>query len=87
MGHQAGWGLPISPCPNRPPCHEALEQAHGRLPQRTPGASVTLRLRHPGAAPMRSVMVNGKRWTRFDPKREIIRLPFVKGETEVVAKY
>ncbi len=58
-----------------------------RLPQRTPGASVTLRLRHPNATPMRSVTVNGKRWTRFDPKREIIRLPFLKGETEVVAEY
>ncbi|MCX6359424.1 MAG: hypothetical protein NT029_06455 [Armatimonadetes bacterium] len=58
-----------------------------KLPQRTPGASVTLRLRHPKAAPMRSVTVNGKRWTRFDPKREIIRLPFLKGETEVVAEY
>jgi hypothetical protein len=57
------------------------------MPERVPPAELLLRLRHPKAARMRSVDVNGKPWTHFDPDREVVRLAGLKGRVEVVARY
>jgi hypothetical protein len=66
---------------------------HGRItatveiPSRNPPRSILLRLRHPKAAPIKSVRVNGKRWTRFNPDREVIELVGLKGKVTVMASY
>jgi len=58
-----------------------------RVPDRRPPKSVLVRLRHPQAAPIRSVAVNGETWDRFDPRREVIELTGVAGEVVVKARY
>jgi hypothetical protein len=66
---------------------------HGRItatveiPSRNPPRSILLRLRHPKAAPIQSVRVNGKRWTRFNPDKEVIELVGLKGKVTVMASY
>ena len=40
------------------------------MPSRNPPKSVLLRFRHPKASPIKSVTVNGKPWTDFDPVKE-----------------
>ncbi|MBP7950920.1 MAG: NPCBM/NEW2 domain-containing protein [Verrucomicrobiales bacterium] len=44
-------------------------------PVRSKPGALVLRLRHPEGKPMRSVTVNGRPHTGFDPKRETITLP------------
>ncbi|MFI5385624.1 MAG: hypothetical protein ACHQ50_05825, partial [Fimbriimonadales bacterium] len=44
------------------------------MPTRNPPKEVLLRLRRPKAAPIKSVLVNGKPWKDFDPTKEIVRL-------------
>jgi hypothetical protein len=67
--------------------------AHGRIaagvnmPARTPPRAVLLRLRHPQAAPIRSVTVNGRPWQDFDASREVVRLVDVKGRVAVEVRY
>jgi hypothetical protein len=69
------------------------EAARGRIvakirpPQRDPYRSIRLRLRHPDAAPMKRITVNGKQWTRFDPESETITLPRSADHLDVVAYY
>ena len=66
---------------------------HGRItatvqiPDRTPPKSVIVRFRHPQATPIKSVQVNGKRWTRFDKHKEVIELNGLKGQVTVTASY
>jgi hypothetical protein len=66
---------------------------HGRItatvevPHRNPPKSILLRLRHPESAPIRSVRVNGKRWSRFNPDKEVIQLTGLTGTATVVANY
>jgi hypothetical protein len=57
------------------------------LPSRKPPESVVLRLRHPTAAPIRRVQVNGQDWSDFDKEREIIRLRGLQGTVTVTAQY
>jgi hypothetical protein len=57
------------------------------LPSRYPAKSVLLRLRHPKALPIKSVTVNGKAWTEFDPEKEVIRLSGISGNVKVEASY
>ncbi len=57
------------------------------LPSRRPPGAVLLRLRHPNAAPINRVTVNGKPWTDFDAPKEVIRLQGVKGTVRVEAGY
>jgi hypothetical protein len=45
------------------------------LASRPRPAALLVRLRHPTAAPLRSVRLNGQPWTDFDPHREWIRIP------------
>ena len=57
------------------------------MPSRNPPKTVLLRFRHPKAAPIKSVTVNGKPWSDFDPAKEIIRLHDVRGSVKVEAVY
>ncbi len=57
------------------------------IPARRPPKSVILRMRHPQAVPIKSVRVNGKRWTRFNKDTEVIELAGLTGTVTVVATY
>lgn len=57
------------------------------VPSRKSPSNVILRLRHPKAAPIKGVTVDGKAWKDFDPAREIIRLRDVRGAVSVLATY
>lgn len=57
------------------------------MPSRKAPKSVCLRFRHPQATPMKTVTVNGKDWTDFDPAKELVRLHGLKGKVRVEAKY
>lgn len=45
------------------------------------------RFRHPAKAPLASVTVNGKDWTRFDPLKGDVDITGLSGAIEVVAAY
>ena len=55
------------------------------MPSRNPPKSVLLRFRHPTALPIKSVLLNGRPWSDFDPAKETIRLHGVSGELKVEA--
>jgi hypothetical protein len=57
------------------------------LPSRTPPQTVLLRLRHPQKSPLQKVTVNGKVWSGFNARREIINLAGMTGKTTVTASY
>ena len=57
------------------------------LPDRGTPKSLLLRLRHPKAAPLRSVEVNGKSWKNFEKDKEVIHLEGLKGSVTVRANY
>lgn len=57
------------------------------LPTRTAPKNVTVRFRHPKAMPIKSVMVNGKSWSDFDPAKETIRLHDLQGTAKIEAMY
>ncbi|MGD0092394.1 MAG: hypothetical protein ABSE73_20965 [Planctomycetota bacterium] len=57
------------------------------LPSRVPPKEVLLRLRHPKAAPIKAVTVNGKAWTEFEAARELVRLTNVAGKVAVTVSY
>ena len=62
---------------------------HGRLmatvtlPSRNPSREVVLVLRHPTAAAIASVKINGKDWTGFDAVRGWVRLRGLSGQARV----
>ena len=66
--------------------HGAI-RATVKMPERKQAGEVLLRLRHPLAAPMQSVTVNGQDWMDFDVEKEFIRLPHCNGLVSVEAKY
>jgi hypothetical protein len=57
------------------------------IPGRDPPRSVILRFRHPKAAPIKSVTVNGQPWSRFDRDKEVIELVGLTGKAAVAASY
>lgn len=57
------------------------------MPCRKAPKTVLLRFRHPKAAPIESVTVNGKAWTDFDKGKEAIHLEGLGGKLEVTALY
>ncbi|MGD0089596.1 MAG: hypothetical protein ABSE73_06710 [Planctomycetota bacterium] len=57
------------------------------LPARNPPKAVVLRLRHPRAAPIKSVTVNGQPWQEFDAGKETVRLTGVKEKATVEVVY
>lgn len=58
-----------------------------QAPDRRPMKSIVLRFRHPKAAPIKSVTVNGKPWRKFDAAKETIMISGVKGKVAVEARY
>jgi hypothetical protein len=62
-------------------------RASVKMPSRVAPKDVWLRLRHPKAAPIRSVTVNDKAWQEFDPGKEIVRLGGLKETVTVVVSY
>ena len=56
------------------------------IPSRQP-KSILRRLRHPKAAPIKSVTVNGQAWSGFNQDKEIIELSGLTGKAVVVARY
>jgi hypothetical protein len=57
------------------------------MPSRKAPKEVLLRLRHPKAAPIRSVAINGKEWKDFDAARELVRLCNVPAKVAVTVSY
>jgi hypothetical protein len=57
------------------------------MPPRKPPREVLLRLRHPKAAPIKSVTVNGKEWKEFDAARDLVRLSDVAAKVAVTVSY
>ena len=57
------------------------------IPSRKAPRAVLLRFRHPKAAPIKSVTVNGKDWKDFDAAREVVKLHDLKGAVNVAASY
>ena len=57
------------------------------IPSRNPPKSVLLRFRHPKAAPIKSVTVNGKESKEFDAARELVRLSNFTGKAAVTVSY
>ncbi len=58
-----------------------------QMPARKTPRTVSLRLRHPKAAPLKSVTVNGQDWTDFDQDQETIRLTGLTDTVSVTANY
>jgi len=57
------------------------------IPSRNPPKAVVLRFRHPKAVPIKSVMVNGRPWTRFNQDKEVVELMGLTGKVAVAASY
>jgi hypothetical protein len=57
------------------------------IPSRNPIKGVILRFRHPKAARIEGVTVNGRPWKSFDPDKEVIKLTGLTGKAVVVASY
>ncbi|MEO5893486.1 MAG: hypothetical protein ABIQ31_24750 [Ferruginibacter sp.] len=57
------------------------------IPGTKPPGSVLLRFRHPKAARIKSVTVNGRPWTGFDNDKELIRITGLSGKVNVTANY
>ena len=57
------------------------------IPARKPPHAVLLRLRHPQRKPIKSVTVNGKAWSDFDPVREVVHLRELRGPVRVESAY
>jgi len=57
------------------------------MPSRKPPKEVLLRLRHPKAAPIKGVSINGKQSQDFDAAREVVRLSGCTGKTVVMVHY
>jgi len=57
------------------------------MPSRKAPKEVVLRFRHPKAAPIKAVTVNGKPWTEFNPAKETITLKGLTGTVAVTAHY
>jgi hypothetical protein len=57
------------------------------MPTRSAPKAVRLRFRHPKAAPIKGVTVDGKPWPAFDKDKETIELKGEAGTISVVANY
>jgi hypothetical protein len=57
------------------------------MPARKAPKEVVLRFRHPKAAPIKNVAVNGKPWTEFNQDKETITLMGLNGTVAVTAQY
>lgn len=57
------------------------------LPTRDPPSAVLLRIRHPRAAPIRAVQIDGQPWQAIDADKEVIRLDGLRGRVKVTVAY
>jgi len=57
------------------------------IPDRQKPKRVLLRLRHPQAARLKSVTVNGRRWNAFNEDKEVVELKGFTGKVAVTASY
>jgi hypothetical protein len=57
------------------------------MPSRHAPQSVRLRLRHPSAAPIQGVIVNGKAWSAFQVDTEVVQLTGLTGTVQVLVSY
>jgi hypothetical protein len=57
------------------------------MPSRQAPRDVALRFRHPTAAPIKGVTINGKPWTEFNKDKETITLKGLTGTVAVRAQY
>ena len=57
------------------------------VPSRPPAPTLVLRFRHPKAAPIQSVTLNGQPWNQFKPVQEVIELKGLTGKVAVTARY
>jgi hypothetical protein len=62
-------------------------EARVTLPSRNPARAAWLVIRAPGGKHVRSVEVDGRQWTDFDPSLERIRLPRQTGEIRIKARF
>jgi hypothetical protein len=58
-----------------------------RLPENCAAKNIVLRLRHPEGKPMRSVVVQGKPTTNFDPRKETVTFAPEASEIKIRAAY
>jgi hypothetical protein len=58
-----------------------------KIPSHKTVSEVRLRLRHPASTPIRSVMVNGKKWNDVDAAKEVVRLTGITGIVKVEVNY
>ena len=56
------------------------------MPSRPPAPTLVLRFRHPKAAPIQSVTLNGQPWNQFKPVQEVIELKGLTGKVAVTAR-
>ncbi|HMD86503.1 MAG TPA: hypothetical protein VKO18_17585 [Terriglobia bacterium] len=77
----------FGPVSYRLEAHEGGVDARVTLPRRNPPRTAWLVLRAPEGKQLRSVEVDGKEWTDFDPKLERIGLPIQAGEIHVNARF
>jgi hypothetical protein len=74
-------------------CEIVSDADHGKIsatiemPARKAPKEVVLRFRHPKAAPIKNVAVNGKPWTEFNQDKETITLMGLNGTVAVTAQY
>ena len=57
------------------------------VPSRKAPKEVLLRLRHPRAAPIKNVTINGKESKEFDAAHEVVRLSNFTGRVVVTVSY
>jgi hypothetical protein len=58
-----------------------------QIPTRTPPARVLVQLRHPTAAPIAKVRLNGAEWTEFDASDGLVKLSGAQGQARLDVTY
>ncbi|MHB8521843.1 MAG: hypothetical protein ACYDH9_13920, partial [Limisphaerales bacterium] len=56
-------------------------------PTRRPAKTTFVRFRHPEGKPITRVTIDGKRWPRFDARREWVELPRLETKATIIAYY
>jgi hypothetical protein len=58
-----------------------------KMPSRKTPNEVWLRLRHPQATAIKSVIINGQAWTQFDREKELVQLEGLQGTVQLLVEY
>jgi hypothetical protein len=69
--------------------HSAQGRIEAQLspPRRNRCQTILLRLRHPTGQPLQSVLLDGRPWPEFDPRRELILVPGDSKPCQIEARY